>query len=255
MGKPETERDTEAGTTAAAEVLAGVSPEEAPADASKAQQAYHYIRQRIFDRTFAPGHRIIMGPIAEELGVSVVPVREAIRRLEAEGVVTYERNVGARVAMLDSAGYLEVMDTVAILEGAATAQSAPYLTAADLSKARELNEKLEGTVSDRDGFEPAVFTELNQKFHRTLFGKCPNRRLIELVYEQWQRLNYLRESTFAFVPERALESVEEHRQLVSLIEAGADLEWIETFARRHRERTAVTFRDRAKNHRPRGDPY
>ena len=81
---------------------------------SKSQQAYRYVRDRIDDGRFVPGYRLVLGAIAKDLGVSVVPVREAIRLLEAEGLVTFERNVGAQVALLEKAEYLYTMQTLAV---------------------------------------------------------------------------------------------------------------------------------------------
>ena len=85
--------------------------------------------------------------------MSVVPVREAIRRLEAEGLVTFERNVGARVSMIDDSQYRHSMETLAILEGAATALAARHLTADDVRQARELNRRL---VESLDDFDPRL---------------------------------------------------------------------------------------------------
>ena len=59
---------------------------------SKSEQAYAAVKARIIEQDVLPGYRLVLGKIAEDLGVSVVPVREAIRRLEAEGLVTFERN-------------------------------------------------------------------------------------------------------------------------------------------------------------------
>ena len=95
---------------------------------SKSQKAYDFLRERIDDGRFVPGYRLVLGQIARELDVSVVPVREAIRRLEAEGYVTFERNVGAQVALINESEYLNTMQTLAIVEGAATALSAPLIT-------------------------------------------------------------------------------------------------------------------------------
>ena len=67
---------------------------------SKAQRAYDWIKSQIMTQAFSPGYRLVLASIAETLEMSVVPVREAIRRLEAEGLVTFERNVGARVSMV-----------------------------------------------------------------------------------------------------------------------------------------------------------
>ena len=68
---------------------------------SKSERAYAWLGERIASREFGPGYRLVLGDIARELDMSVVPVREAIRRLEAEGLVTFERNEGARVSMVN----------------------------------------------------------------------------------------------------------------------------------------------------------
>ena len=67
-------------------------------DVSKAQRAYQWLKQKIAEQEFTPGYRLVLSTIAQRLDMSVVPVREAIRRLEAEGLVTFRRNVGAQVA-------------------------------------------------------------------------------------------------------------------------------------------------------------
>lgn len=204
----------------------------------KTQRAYLYIKERIASGQYTPGYRLVLDTIAEELGTSVVPVREAIRLLEAEGFISYERNVGARVSMIDEAQYRASMESLAILEGAATALAAPRLTPADLRRARELNEHMVRTLED---FEPRHYTALNHEFHALLFTPCPNPRLLALVQSEWTRLSNLRESTFAFVPGRARESVREHEDMLRLIEEDAPLEQIEHSVRAHRTATLQLY--------------
>ncbi len=201
---------------------------------SKSQQAYRFIRTRIDDGRYVPGYRLVLGAIARELDVSVVPVREAIRLLEAEGLVTFERNVGAQVALIKETEYLHTMETLALVEGAATALSAPFISPDHLVRAREINERMRRTLDD---FEPSRFTELNLEFHAVLFEECPNPHILDLVHRGWNRMKVLRDSSFSFVPGRAHESVEEHERLLSLIEAGADALQIELAARHHRTAT------------------
>lgn len=198
---------------------------------SKSQRAYSWIKERIAWQEFTPGYRLVLGSLAGELDMSVVPVREAIRQLEAEGLVTFERNVGARVSMVDDSQYRHSMQALAVLEGSATALAARLLTAADLRAARALNARM---VELLDHFDPQAFTRLNQEFHATLFARCPNPRLLSLVDAEWLRLSHLRDSTFSFVPGRAQESVHEHESLLQLIERAAPLGEIERAARRHR---------------------
>ncbi|GAA2001440.1 GntR family transcriptional regulator [Microbacterium ulmi] len=205
---------------------------------SKSQRAYQWIKERIANQEFTPGYRLVLGSLAGDLDMSVVPVREAIRQLEAEGLVTFERNVGARVSMVDDSQYRHSMQALSILEGAATALAARRLTADDLRRARAVNERMIRILED---FDPRAFTRLNQEFHATLFGKCANPRMLELVESEWARLGHLRDSTFSFVPGRAQESVREHENIVRLIETGAPLGEIEKAARRHRSATLDAY--------------
>ncbi|WP_424449068.1 GntR family transcriptional regulator [Microbacterium arborescens] len=211
----------------------------APADTqSKSQRAYHWIRERIAEQEFTPGYRLVLGTIAGELDMSVVPVREAIRQLEAEGLVTFERNIGARVAMVDDSQYRYSMQALSILEGTATALAARALDVDDIRRAREINELMTESL---DHFDPRSFTRLNQEFHAVLFERCVNPRMLELVQTEWARLGHLRDSTFSFVPGRAQESVREHEQILALIERGAPLTEIEHAARRHRSATLDAY--------------
>lgn len=205
---------------------------------SKSQRAYSWIRERIVRQEFTPGYRLVLGTIAAELDMSVVPVREAIRQLEAEGLVTFERNVGAHVSMVDDSAYRFSMQALGILEAAATALAARHLTADDIRRARAVNDLMVETL---DHFDPTSFTALNHEFHAILYSKCANPRVLDLVNAEWGRLGHLRDSTFSFVPGRAQESVREHESIVALIERGAPLADIENLARRHRSATLDAY--------------
>lgn len=205
---------------------------------SKSDLAHDWLRRRIARHEYVPGHRLVLGAIADALDMSVVPVREAIRRLEAEGLVSFERNVGARVAMVDESEYQFTMQTLGVVEGVATALSAPLLTEAELARAQQLNEQLEQLLQH---FDPLTFTRLNQDFHAVLFAPCPNPHILDLVQRGWGRLAGIRDSTFASVPERAGHSVAEHTDILRLIRSGADPLEIELAARRHRWRTLDAF--------------
>lgn len=205
---------------------------------NKAQLAYEFIKEHIVSGRYTPGYRLVLATIATELGVSVVPVREAIRRLEAERMVTFERNVGAHVAMLDEREYLYTMQTLALVEGYATALSAPLLTPGQVRRARAVNEAMRESLTH---FQPHEFTRRNFEFHSVLFESCPNPHIVDLVRRGWNRLANLRDSTFSFVPGRASESVEEHEGLLRLVEQGADADTVERAAREHRTHTLDAF--------------
>ncbi|GAA1139408.1 GntR family transcriptional regulator [Nesterenkonia lutea] len=207
---------------------------------SKSERTYDWIRERIIGREFNPGYRLVLGAIAKELGISVVPVREAVRRLEAEGLVEFERNVGARVAMVNRVEYIDTMQTLGVLEGAATALALPQMSEADLAQAQSINDQMRAML---ENFDPVVFTSLNEKFHRALFQRCPNPHIAELADRGWNRMAGLRSSTFSFVPDRAPRSVQEHDEILQLIRARAEPLEIEMAVRRHKWRTVEAYRE------------
>ena len=148
---------------------------------SKAQRAYRFIRERIDDGRYVPGFRLVLGTIARELDVSVVPVREAIRLLEAEGLVTFERNVGAQVALIHEAEYLHTMQTLALVEGAATALATPAITPERVARARAINERMRQGL---EAFDPhrheAVETEpVPEVPHQQIIGEVQRGYLLD----------------------------------------------------------------------------
>jgi len=213
------------------------------ATVSKSQLAYEHLRDGITRGGYGPGYRLVLDQLARELRMSVVPVREAIRRLEAEGMVTFERHVGARVAAIDPVDYQDTCQTLAIVEGAAVALALPHLTAADLAEARAINDRLRQCLAD---FDPVRFTRLNEAFHRTLSDPCPNAQLRNLVDGGWRRLAGLRRSTFGFVPGRAHASVAEHDALLALLADGAAPAAVEAAVREHRLAGMRAYLDRER---------
>lgn len=205
---------------------------------AKSEVAYQRILAGIQQGRFAPGSRLVLSQLAERLDMSVVPVREAIRRLQHDGLVSYERNVGATVVGIDPVEYQHTMETLALVEGYSTAVCAPLVTAVQLAQAREVNERMRGLLAD---FDPAAFTALNKQFHSILFEHHQNPHILELVHRGWNRLAAIRSSTFAYVPGRARRSVAEHDQLTELIEQRAPFDVVEAAARQHRLNTLHAY--------------
>lgn len=205
---------------------------------SKQERCYGIIRQRILDGTYGPGYRLVMDDLARELNVSPGPVREAIRRLEAEGWVVYRPNAGARVAPLDTHQWQQVMAVLAVLEGHAAALAAPLLTADDVARLRKLNDDMATCLRDVDVLG---FSRANRQFHATISERCPNPFLIEMLRWTSDRLDSLRGTVFYYIPHRAWHSLEEHQQLIDLIESGADPNEIERLAREHKLHTIEAY--------------
>ena len=98
--------------------------------------------------------------LARELGVSPIPVREALRRLEAEGWVRFKPNAGAIVSPVDDTAWEQEMTALAILEGAATASAQPRLVSSDFARLRELVSLMERSA------DPVRFGALNREYAR-----------------------------------------------------------------------------------------
>ena len=216
------------------------------ATVSKSHIAYEHLRERITRGAYGPGYRLVLDQLARELRMSVVPVREAIRRLEAEGMVTFERHVGARVAAIDPVDYQDTCQTLAIVEGAAVALAQPHLAAADLAEARAINDRLREGLAD---FDPVRFTRLNEAFHRTLSDPCPNAQLKNLVAVGWRQLDQ-RRSTFGNAAGRAHASVAEHDALLALLTAPASPADVEAAVREHRLASMRAYLDRDPTRTP-----
>lgn len=198
--------------------------------ASKADQCYEILKQGIMKGTFSPGQRLVIDKLARQYGISSVPWREAVRRLEAEGWVEIVRNAGAVVKTFDTESWERTMQLLARLEGYATALSAPHLSAEALDQARILNRRMSQAL---DEFDPHTFGALNREFHALLCSGCDDARVTTLVTDEWARLELIRRSAFWYAPGRAHASLAEHDGLIDLIAGGADPEVIEAATRRH----------------------
>ncbi|WEV23824.1 GntR family transcriptional regulator [Streptomyces sp. 71268] len=206
---------------------------------SKAELSYDLLRSRILDGTYGPGYRLVLSQLAREAGVSTIPLREALRRLQSDGLVEVVRNIGARVAVFDATQVEHSLQVLARLEGYATAISAAHMSAPDVERSRQVNARMTKALED---FDPTAFTALNREFHFSLYAHCPDAHLVALLEAEWARLDHMRRSTFSYVPGRARRSVAEHERMLELIEAGARPEEIERVACAHKIATADALR-------------
>lgn len=208
------------------------------ARATKQERVYATLRERILVGTYGPGFRVVIDALAEELGVSALPVREAIRRLEAEGLVVYRPNAGAQVAPADPELFAQEMTVLAILEGYATALAAEVMDAAQIAG---LSEITDGMVEAMEQMDSLAFGQLNQRFHAAIYDACPNPSLVRLARETDRRLDALRRTVFVQIPYRATASVAEHRAIIELIAGRAAAAKVEQAAREHKMATVASF--------------
>jgi DNA-binding GntR family transcriptional regulator len=195
---------------------------------------YDLLKSRILGGTYGPGHRLVIDQLGRETGISTIPLRESMRRLEAEGWVEIIPNVGARVATFDAGEWERTTRLLARLEGLATALAAPELSADDLAHARQINRDMGEALAE---FDPMRFSQLNKQFHTDICSRAPDTHLTALLDTEWSRLDLIRRSAFTHAPGRAVQSVAEHEDLLDLIEAHADPDEIEAAARQHKLNT------------------
>jgi DNA-binding GntR family transcriptional regulator len=213
---------------------------------TKQERLYQAIRERILSGAYSPGYRVVIDALAAEFEVSALPVREAIRRLEAEGLVVYRPNAGAQVTPADPGAFLEELTVLAVLEGYATSLAAPLLREADLARLTEINERM---VAAMERLDVLGFGRLNQEFHALLNERCPIGTLVDMLRDVGRRLDAIRRTVFVQIPYRGTESVAEHRRLIELIARAAPAAEIEAAARAHKLRTVESFRAWRAEHR------
>lgn len=210
---------------------------------SKTQYAYEYLRTQILDGVYGPGQRIIIDQVAKELGASTIPVREAIRQLEVDGLIQYKPYSGAIVSVINENEYIETLSVVAVLDGYATALSSRNMTESQIEKLKELNKQMEDALYE---FEFEQFGVLNRQFHSIIYQECGNSFLQEEIRQAQLRLDRVRSSIFTLVPQRSRQSIEEHAKIIHLIQEKAPIDEIEKAVRQHRLNTIEAFKNRMK---------
>jgi len=222
-----------------------------PIKANKQKQAYEFLRGKILSGEYGPGYRLVIDQVSKQLGISKIPVREAIRQLEADGLIQYKPYSGAVVSNINEREYLEVISVLAVLEGYATALSSREITEEALEKLRDLNRQMEQSVKE---FEFERFGALNRQFHKVIYDCCGNRYLAETTVQMWEQMDRIRRSVFIFVPKRAVESIQEHEHIIRLLQEKAPFQEIEQYVRAHKLNTATAF-EQFKNKEPGKVPF
>jgi DNA-binding GntR family transcriptional regulator len=133
-----------------------------PKTTTATQNAYVEIKRRIFEGVLPEGAPIRQDDLAAQLGVSKIPVREALMRLQSEGIVIFKANAGAVVATLTVFDYIEMLDMRLALECRAIELAVPNMASADLARAKDLLAAYHSAMSDQE------WSDLNAQLHYTL---------------------------------------------------------------------------------------
>ena len=181
----------------------------------KSRSIYLALRERILSNDIEPGTRLVMRDVGNHYQASDIPVREALRMLERDGLVETAPYVGARVTTLTTKEVEETYFIRSHLESVATGLAADRITEDELAELDALMTKMDAAVEAQDG--PA-FSDLNREFHRTIIASCGNDMLRELTMDIWQRHSGF-QRVFRKVPERLRISQGEHEGIMAALRA------------------------------------
>ena len=171
------------------------------------------MREAIINGDFKPGQRLMEVQLAEQMGVSRTPVREAIRKLELEGLVVMVPRKGAYVAGLSSEDVKEVLEIRAVLEGLAASLAAKNASAADIEQLQEIVEKFKVAAEEKDVVKLINF---DSDFHDVMYRASKNKKLIQLISALREQVQRFRVAYFTKI--RSTQTlIEEHNDLVSSI--------------------------------------
>lgn len=171
------------------------------------------VRERILEHTLAPGSWIDEQALTSELGISRTPLREALKVLASEGLVTMKPRRGAYVTEVSDQDLSEVFHLLSLLESDAAAAVALHASDAELAELAALHQALEATVADRDRFFNA-----NEHFHMRLLEIAGNRWRQQVVADLRRVMKLYRHHSL-FKQGRLAASLKEHRKIIAALKA------------------------------------
>ena len=176
-------------------------------------EIYRSLRERILRGRLRSGSRIRIGAVAEEFGVSIIPVREALRMLAADHLIDILPRRSPVVSGISAREVLEISAIRLALEPLALAGAIPNLNAGTLSRCREILKDYE-RCSD-----PWDQVELNRQFHLHLYTPCGKKRLMKIVSDQYDGMTRCAQVLVIRSSKAVDKSVEEHDAILGACEA------------------------------------
>jgi DNA-binding GntR family transcriptional regulator len=180
---------------------------------TKAELVHATLRTAIMRCDLAPGTRLIIDDISESLGVSHIPVREALNQLQSEGLVTVIPHSGATVAPVSPGDVTEIFSIMEGLEIVATRVAAEGATAEQLARLEAMLPELDAAAA---GKELETWAELNIAFHREIAAITGMPMLTEMmnrVLDRWDRVRRF----VKVLPQRLSEAQQQHHEIVGAL--------------------------------------
>lgn len=188
---------------------------------SAARETYFRLREAILSGAMPPGSRVYERRVADQLGVSRTPVREALKVLEAEELVVSLGGGGAQVREVTAAEVRDTYTVRALLEAHAARLASERISAQQIRELQRLNGRMRQIV-DRAGMDEAQqvsrLAELNADFHKLVVAAAGNRILPRVLQTLIDTPLYAR-AYFWFTPERRIASIDDHDRLTELLAA------------------------------------
>jgi DNA-binding GntR family transcriptional regulator len=189
-----------------------------PIFGTKSDYAYQRLREMIAEGELAPGSRLVLRQLAETFGLSEMPVREALRMLQRDGLVEFQSHRGATVVSISKEFVIEGVSMRMWLQILAVEEAVPLHTAKTLAAARRELERGDEAAASGDGLE---FSRRNRLFHTAI--EAPAGELLRTtISELWDRVWEARRTLSLFVLEPAQSAVAqaEHLALMDTVTAG-----------------------------------
>jgi DNA-binding GntR family transcriptional regulator len=203
---------------------------------------FETLREAIINTVLKPGERLMEIQLAEEMGVSRTPVREAIRKLELEGFVVMVPRKGAYVAGISIKDIADVFEIRAAMEGLAAGLAAERITEEELEQLERILVKIGECVQNND-LEKLI--EVDTEFHDTLYKACRNERLVQIVSNLREQIQRARTASLS-TPGRSKYALEEHKKIVEAV-SERNVELAQLLAREHIENAENAMLDVLNN--------
>lgn len=211
-------------------------PSEPAGELSRATTVAAALRQEIVEGVLEPGERIKQDAVAQRLEVSRLPVREALRQLQSEGLVKLERDVGARVAPLEISNLLEISLVREAVEPPLIAEATRRIEESQLDIARELNARAEEYA---EAGEDRKYVNLDPQFHDAIFVAAGMPHVHAIVEGHRNAASRYRHA-YSHLPRHLEASVVEHRMILEAVARRAPEDAAELH-RIHIRRTRVSL--------------
>jgi len=204
---------------------------------------FETLREAIINGTLKPGERLMEVQLAEDMGVSRTPVREAIRKLELDGFVLMVPRKGAYVAGISTKEIADVFEVRAALESLAAGLAAERITDEELG---DLQRLMVGVNISSEAGDLERVVQSDTDFHDLIFKASRNNRLVQIINKLREQIQRFRSTSLSY-PGRIKETIEEHKKLLGAI-SDRDIELARNVAREHIENAENSMLEALRGH-------